>query len=237
MDYKVSILLAAILILGIAALRRRLVHEIQAASMLLFHSHRAGIALYAFLFWPGTIFHELSHWLMAEILRVRTGKIEILPDLETIQAGEQRLGSVATVQTDPFRSFLIGFAPLFTGVAALVGLGYALNKLWMTGPWWQILCVIYGIITISNSMIVSRQDRRTWPLMAIIVALTGYIIYRLDVSLPPTFFLFINETVARINSVLGLTIGLNLGMIGISYALRRMLERVTKQKVVMRRQV
>lgn len=235
MDYKVLLIIAAILVICIAAMRRRLVYELQAASLLLFRNHKIGIALYAILFWPGTILHELSHWLMAEILRVRTGKIEIIPDLETIESGEQRLGSVATAETDPFRSFLIGFAPFFTGVGALVGLGYALNELWSVGQWWQIGLVVYGVITVGNSMIVSRADRRNWPLIAILFALIVYLLYSLGVTVPLSLQHSVSSVITHINQALGLTIGLNLGMIGISYAIRRTLERVTKQKVITRR--
>lgn len=235
MDYKVLIAIAAILIVGIAALRRRLVFEIQAASLLVTHNKFIGLAIYSIIFWPGTILHELSHWLMAEILRVRTGKIELLPDIDISRNGEQRLGYVMTASTDPFRSFLIGFAPFFTGVSALILLGYFLDQLWGVGPWWQIILIIYGLVTIGNSMIVSREDRRNWPIIAILTILVWFILYRVGVTLPLQWIEAFNSALVRINQALGLTFSLNLGMIGISYAIRRGLEKVTKQKVSIRR--
>ena len=225
-------LLAAVLIIVIAAVRRRLVFEIQAVSLIAVGNPKAGIYLYSLFFLPGTILHELSHWLVAEILQVPTGKFEVLPDLEASSLGEERLGYVMTARTGPFRSFLIGFAPLFTGISLLIILGYVLNNLWGTAPWWQIVLVIYGLIVISNSMLVPSADRRNWPLIAIIAIFIIGLFWYLGLSLSPNLSTLFSNTLVRINQALGLTIGLNLAMIGGSYGLRRGLERLTKKRIV-----
>jgi hypothetical protein len=235
LDYKYLILLAAVLITSIAALRKRLVSELQGSSLLVFHNSQVGIVIYSILFLPGTIIHELSHWLVAEILQVPTGKMEIMPDFEKVEGGEQRLGFVMTGKTDPFRSFLIGFAPFVTGTLLLILLGYLLNMWWGVAPFWQVGLVIYGLIVVSNSMIVSRQDARNWPFVAIFTVLVIFVLVRLHVSLPESFFQVLTTVLVRINQALGLTIGLNLAMIAVSYGLRRILENVTKQKIVLRR--
>lgn len=225
-------LLAAVLIIVIAAVRRRLVFEIQAVSLIAVGNPKAGIYLYSLFFLPGTILHELSHWLVAEILQVPTGKFEVLPDLTASSQGEERLGYVMTARTGPFRGFLIGFAPLFTGISLLIILGYVLNNLWGTAPWWQIVLVIYGLIVISNSMLVSSADRRNWPLIAIIAILIISIFWYLGLSFSPNLSTLFSNILVRINQALGLTIGLNLAMIGGSYGLRRGLERLTKKRIV-----
>src|SRR5689334_22124684 len=64
----------------------------------------------AFLFFPGTLIHELAHMFMAAMLFVRVGKIELFPQK---QGNSIKLGSVAIAHTDPFRRSLIGLAPIF----------------------------------------------------------------------------------------------------------------------------
>lgn len=235
MDYNVYLIAAAILIASIAALRTRLVFEIQGMSLLAFGSSRVGILIYSLIFLPGTILHELSHWLVAEILQVPTGKLEIFPDLDSGQSTEQKLGYVMTGKTDPFRSFLIGFAPFFTGVGTLMVLGYFLDRLWGVGAWWQVALVIYGLIVVSNSMIVSRADSRNWPIIAILLVIVVFSFSRLNISLPVSFYTSLTAILLRITQALGLTIGLNLAMIAVSYVVRRILERVTKKRIVIRR--
>src|SRR5438045_1842305 len=91
-------------------------------SSLLYHttrSQKATIYLMALLFFPGTVIHELSHAIMAGLLFVHTGHIELWPKLE---GQHVKLGSVAIAHTDIFRRFLIGAAPFFFGTTLLLGL-------------------------------------------------------------------------------------------------------------------
>src|SRR3989344_2045217 len=71
-------------------------------------SHKFGRAIIAILFFPGTIIHELSHWIIAEILRVKTGEISFIPQVEKRESGSPRgeagqeyikLGHVEVAQT------------------------------------------------------------------------------------------------------------------------------------------
>ena len=70
---------------------------------------------------PGVLLHELSHFVMARLLRVRTGRFSLLPSL--MEDGKLRLGFVETDETDLLREALIGTAPLITGGAAVAYLG------------------------------------------------------------------------------------------------------------------
>lgn len=223
---------AAVMILVIAALRRRLVFELQGTSLLIFGNPRIGIFVYSLIFLPGTILHELSHWIVAEILQVPTGKLSVLPSLEADGQGEEKLGYVMTGRTGIIRGFLIGFAPMFTGIAVLVVLGYLLDTLWPAAPVWQMLLVIYGLVVVSNSMIVSGADRRHWPVAAVLFILTGLVIVYAGITVPVSVMQFASRALYRIDQILGLTIGLNLAMIIGSYVLRRILERVTNKRVM-----
>jgi len=214
-------------------MRTRLVYELSGTSLLLFGDTKPGIVFYSLLVLPGTIIHELSHWLVAEILQVRTGAITIFPDLENDEGGStQQLGSVATARTDPFRGFLIGLAPFISGLAILAVLGRLLSLGWGSYPWWQLGLIIYGTMVIGNSMMISESDRRTWPIIIVFLVI---IMIMLTLYYPVVFMnkdSLLSSVLTPINQVLGMTAGLNLVMIGGSYAIRRVVESVTKKKIV-----
>ena len=113
------------------------------------------ISTLAFLFFPGTAIHELSHALSAGLLGVHVGEIEFVPQVE----GEHvKLGSVQIAHTDPIRRFLIGSAPLIFGTAILLGiLFYAVQNKWFDNTFLLIL-IGYAVFEIGNTMFSSRKD-------------------------------------------------------------------------------
>ena len=229
-----SLVIFIVLIIILSLMRSRLVYELAGTSLLMFGATRPGIIFYSIIFLPGTIIHELSHWIVAEVLQVRTGTISIFPDLESEGEGvSQRLGSVATERTDPFRGFLIGLAPFISGLAILAVLGRLLQIGWGGEYlWWQLGLIIYGIMVTGNTMMISDSDRRTWPFIIILFLL---IIIFLS-TYYPTLFLgktsLINGVLVPVNQVLGMTAGLNLVMIVGSYGLRRLIEVVTRKTII-----
>ena len=224
-----SLALFIFFVAALSALRSRVVYELSGTSLLLFGTTRYGIGLYSLIFLPGTIIHELSHWIVAEILQVKTGEISIFPDAES--GGEQRLGSVATERSDPFRGFLIGLAPFLSGLAILTVLGRLLGDGWGQLLWWQLGLMIYGIMVVSNSMMISEADRRTWPFILIFFALIAILIYRFYPTLVTAHEQFLSSLFNPLNSVLGVTTGINLVMIGGLYAFRRLIERISGKRI------
>lgn len=153
--------------------------EIHACFLLLTRRQNLAIGLFSLLFFPGVALHEVSHFLMARILRVRTGRFSLLP--QVLPNGTLRLGYVETAQTDIFRDALIGTAPLLTGGLAIAYLGIAqlqltpIVNLASQGLWqpaWQGLMAVpnqadfalwfYLAFTISSTMLPSSSDRRAW---------------------------------------------------------------------------
>ena len=223
------------LILVLSTLRARLVFELSGSSFLLFGTPRPGIIFYSILVLPGTVIHELSHWLVAEILQVRTGEIVVLPEL-TGQGKEERLGSVQTERTDPFRGFLIGIAPLITGLLILLILGRLFSTGWTEHwAWWQLVLIIYGIIVMGDSMLISASDRRTWPFILVILVFAGFLLSRYY----PSFLIGHTDSIVSIltplNQILGVTAAFNLLMIGGSYGTRRLIERLTKKRIMQKK--
>ncbi len=128
----------------------------------LFRKESVAARVVAFIFFPGTLIHELAHFLMAKTLFVRTGNIELMPE---IQGDTLKLGSVQIAKTDILRRFLIGVAPLLIGSILLIIIIYSFfNFFPLTSfEWsWQyvlsVLVVLYGIFVITNTMFSSKKD-------------------------------------------------------------------------------
>lgn len=233
MELLGATLLVVLAIITLSTLRTRLYFEFVALSLLVLRSDLIGKWLYTIIFLPGTILHELSHWLMAELLGVRTGEITVLPDFGLRADGDrERLGSVATASSGPVRSFLIGAAPFFTGLFIL----WVLGSLLMGGGWllWQYALILYGIIVVGSSMLLSKEDRRSWPFIAILIAVLSVIYYVLPFAIPQRFVSGAIDLLMALSQVLFVTAFAILVIIGISYSLRRIIERILGKKVIRR---
>ncbi len=232
MTLTFELVLFAFFIFVLASMRRRLLYELQATGLLLFNSPQAGLAVYSIFVLPGTILHELSHWIVAEILLVRTGQITLIPSSGFGNTAERTLGSVETAHSGPFRGFAIGIAPFITGISVLLLLGYLLDLGWGVYPWWSVVLIIYGIVVTGSSMMISREDRHYLPFMLILVTVLGVGLSLADISLTPSFLAGASSVIGKINLSLGLTSGLTLGMILGLYLVRRILEKITKKRVI-----
>lgn len=171
--------------------QRWLHREIQAVFLLITRRPQLTIGLFSLLFFPGVLLHEASHYLMAILLRVRTGRFSVLPKVQP--GGQLQLGFVETAKADFLRDALIGMAPMLTGGAVIAYLGISRLGLASLGifvsqaqwaQFWQALVQLpnqpdfwvwfYLAFTISSTMLPSASDRRAWmPVALILVALAG----------------------------------------------------------------
>ncbi len=170
------------------------------------HQHLHGVALlvsghtqvalylYALLLFPGILLHELSHWLMARLLGVKTGKIRLLPEQD--RNGHVRLGSLQVEQVDVARASLIGVAPLLTGSLVVLAIGYlafdvgqtglallsgdvgamagAVTDIVQTPDMWLWLYLLFAV---ANAMLPSSTDRQTWPPVILFLSLAALLSY------------------------------------------------------------
>ncbi len=168
-------------------LQRALHREIQAFFLILTRSAGVTQVLFAVIFFPGVLLHELSHFLSAKLLAVETGRFSLIPQAQP--DGKLRLGYVETASGGFVRDALIGAAPLVTGSAfvALAGI-YLLHLLpvWdliQAGDWggfWMLLKAVPGspdfwlwfylAFTVSSTMLPSQSDRHAWLPLGILVA-------------------------------------------------------------------
>jgi len=153
--------------------------------------------LLALLMFPGTVVHEVCHYVAATFLFVKVSKISFLP--RKTENGIA-LGYIQPAkQPDPFRNSLIGVAPLIGGSAVLVaivalGFHFPMPTYFLGAP--QLitelstlrthidlnstsdLVVLWLLFSIGNLIFPSKSDRRSWFLVGILtVALGGALWY------------------------------------------------------------
>ncbi len=166
-------------VIGLSVLQRRLHYEIQTVLYLLTKRIDLALTIFSIIFLPGVVIHELSHYLMARLLKVPVGNFSVVP--QPMADGRLRLGYVETASTDFFRDALIGAAPLITGsifvaYAGLVHLEFA--SIWdlvATGDISSLSSALstvinqpdfwiwfYLIFVVSSTMFPSPTDRRAW---------------------------------------------------------------------------
>ncbi len=147
--------------------------------------------LFYILFFPGILVHESSHWLMAKVLRVPTGRFSLIP--KHLPNGKLRLGYVETQKSDWFRDSLIGAAPLVAGalitgwLAATIWHPQGVAELLWNGDMESFVNAVKGIylgndfwiwfyliFTISSMMLPSESDRSSW--LPVILIFLGMLI-------------------------------------------------------------
>ncbi|HXF84608.1 MAG TPA: hypothetical protein VNK49_04395 [Anaerolineales bacterium] len=161
-------------------LLQRLLHrEVQAVFLILTRDARLTMGIFSLIFLPGVFLHELSHFIMAKLLRVPTGRFSLLP--QHLPDGRLQLGYVETARSDIVRDSLIGAAPLIFGTLFVAYV--ALYQLEMRVLWdvlrngqfnlfWMGVSALptvkdfylwfYLTFAVSSTMMPSSSDRHAW---------------------------------------------------------------------------
>jgi hypothetical protein len=157
----VNLLIFVVLLFTLNYFSRNLTTELVLNIRKVVKMQRFAYNVFALLFLPGTLIHELAHYLTAIILFVPVGKFSLKPRIE---GNLLTLGSVSIGKSDPFRSTLVGIAPF------VVGMGFiAVAAQFMQGEsmeFWKYLLGIYVVLQASNTMFLSKSDfRETYKLL------------------------------------------------------------------------
>jgi hypothetical protein len=186
------------------------------------------VIAYFLLMLPGIFLHELSHYVIARLLGLKTGKFALGPRR---QGSMVELGSVTIGSGGAFLDSLVGLAPFLTGTAMLLVVGYqvfdvgGLGAAWQNDGWAGVLRAVNGIwlvpdfwlwaylaFVVSNSMIPSPSDRRPWLTVAIYGGMAlalAYLLGGLPV-LPETFTLQVAGALQALTLSFAFTLGLDL---------------------------
>lgn len=168
-----------LMLVPLILLQRMLHREIQAVFLIATRDPRLTMGMFSLIFLPGVFLHEASHYVMAKLLRVPTGRFSILP--KPLPDGRLQLGYVETARADILRDSLIGAAPLVVGTIFVAYV--ALSRLDMRVLWdvlrngqfslfWMGLSALprsndfllwfYLTFAISSTMMPSQSDRHAW---------------------------------------------------------------------------
>lgn len=186
----------------VLVLAQRWIHRHLHGLALLATGHaNAALIIYAIVLLPGVFLHEFSHWIVAGMLGVRTGRFSLIPrqlDDNSVQLGYVEYYKDSRV--GPVRESLIGAAPFFFGVGAILLIGRFVFDLptlvaqMRTPDVQNVIDVfqdffgaddaflwLYLIFAISNAMMPSPSDRRAWPpVIAVGVFLLALIVFLSD---------------------------------------------------------
>ena len=240
-----------LMLVPLILLQRLLHREIQAVFLILTRDTRLTMGIFAMLFLPGVFLHELSHFVMAKILQVRTGKFSIFP--KSLPDGRLQLGYVETAKSDVIRDSLIGAAPLIVGtlfVAYVAIYHLQMRVLWDAFRNGQFDLFWLGVRTlpqapdfylwfylafaVSSTMMPSESDRHAWLELAISIGVLFSIALLAGAgpwmvgALAPLVGTFLSSVAV----ILGLSSAIHLILLLPTMLVHRLLARITGMDVV-----
>lgn len=249
-DPWATLLIFAASVVLLYLLQRWISRHVQGIGMLVFGSPNAGMGLLWFLLLPGTMVHEFSHWVMAKLLGLKTGRFRIAPDFK---GKEVILGSVEIQKTNAFADSLVGLAPFIGGTLVLLAIGYlafdmeALVSAWEGREWRRTLGLavdmlqvpdswlwLYLVVAVSNAMMPSPSDRASWRLVLMYLGLVIGVLLVLGwlPALPDTWIDVIIAGVRSLIYAFAMTLVIDLGFALVVALSELILMAVSKRRVV-----
>lgn len=227
-----------VLLIILWVVSRRLTFYVLSLLYLLTANQNTAVGIYALLILPGTLVHEVSHWAMAKMVGVRTGKFSILPHF-TAQRTLQ-LGAVDVRGGGLWQHTLIGLAPLLAGSFFTIWIAVylvdvrLLGAAWQSGRWDEVgatlvaglrqpnaALFIYLLFTISDAMFLSASDRAPVQRMVLYLALVLFALYLFGLipAFPPAWATLIQNIFRVFAYGLGVALAVHLSLFVIFGAL------------------
>lgn len=194
-------------------LSRRATNQLFQFLRIFIKNEKLVFSIISFLYLPGTILHEMGHFIMATILFLKVKDINIFPE---IKQDYIKLGSVLYEKKDFVRSFIIGIAPLFAGIFFFYYL--SVFRLFPSANLLQNALFLYLIFTVSSTMFSSKQDLVDFIFIVPFVIFVAGIVYIFQINL--NFILKdervlnnLSEFLKEVNFYLFISLIVNLGSI------------------------
>jgi hypothetical protein len=210
--------------------KRWITEHVQELSMRWVGDPDVALTLYFVLLLPGVLIHELSHLLMALLLRVRVRRFSLGP-VRRGRGQRVSLGSIEVANVDPVRGSLIGLAPLLAGSAVILLIGnrvLGVDELGAAFSTWGVPGVLAGlgrvirvsdfglwlylIFAVSNAMLPSESDLqfvRPVLLFLGIIAVVLLVVSGLP-AVPERASLLVNRGAGYLAWAFGLTLAVDL---------------------------
>lgn len=231
MDTNLMPFIWVLIAIPLLLLIQRWIHtHLHGISLLLMGRPERAVVLYAIILLPGVFLHELSHWIAATLLGVRTGAFSLIPRMHsdgTVQLGYVEYYKGRTL--GPIRESIIGGAPLLAGTAVILLIGFhvfsvtnltaalqsgqidtllvALGDIYSTN---DFLIWLYLLFAVSNGMMPSKSDRRAWPAFLLAISVLALFLYLL--GLQDIVVAGLTEPATTIFGYLGLALSMAIGV-------------------------
>jgi hypothetical protein len=200
----------------------------------IFKSTKASILFLAIIFFPGVAIHELSHFLMAEILFVKTGEIEFMPE---VMGDEVEMGSIQIGKTDIVRRMLTGVAPIIMGSIFIFSiLFYFFTAITVENAFSSVflgiqsVLIMWMVFVTTNTMFSSRRDLEgflEFLLFSIFILMTlAIILFSLKIEFMQAVILVVLDkktlgVVGSVVSLLSVPVFLNVGLCLFAVAMKK----------------
>lgn len=192
-----------LLVIGIYFFSRKAMNEVFYFLMRIFKNYHLALAIITLILLPGTLVHELSHFIMALVLLLPVKSMSLFPVFE---ANEIKLGEVRFEKRDALRSGIVGIAPFVVGILMLTAIFY-----FRIFPGQDLILnflMAYLIFSISSNMFSSRQDLKDAIFIIPLIVVGMAIFYLFDIKLDMTL---VNAIMKEANYYLFLVLAINFG--------------------------
>ncbi len=211
---------------GLFLLSPIITNSIYTLAFLLTRNRKISLGILLTILLPGTLIHELSHFLVATVLFVPAGEITLIPKVE---GDSIKAGSVHHARTDPIRRMLIGIAPMIIGLTLIYVLGlYSLPQI--LNLQFSILNVIclYLLFITSISMFSSKKDLEVaWFLVPVFILLGASLYFAgFRVSFSHDLLTFVEKIVGQLDRSLFATLGIDVAVFGLLRVIVQIVQKV-----------
>jgi hypothetical protein len=227
-------------------LQQWLHRHIQGFALALTGNPGCAIRLLFYLLLPGIVLHEVSHYVVARLLLVRTNGIKI--GIGDVRRRQVSLGSVNVQRTDPFRESLVGVAPFVVGLSAIwliLGFGFSIlptsgapiaemvQRVQEYANDWTTWLDLYLIFAVSTAMIPSESDREPWgPVLLFFgVGVTVLLLLGWTPRAPQDFVMRARQLLDALTFGLGIAALVNGAVAIVLWILERTVERISGKRV------